>query len=42
MNTVLATQPVTVLGIQGSGMAAGLPLGSLKITWYYKFKNRQL
>jgi hypothetical protein len=35
-------QPVTHIVIEGKSLDAGDVLGSLKVTWYYKFKNRTL
>ena len=33
-------QPVTHIIFEGKSFDSGDVLGSLKVTWYYKFKNR--
>lgn len=35
-------QPVTIINIEGSSLDNYDVLGSLKVTYYYKFKNRNL
>lgn len=42
MDDTFGVQPVTHIIIEGKSLDASDVLGSLKITWYYKFKNRTL